>query len=113
MLGARHRLEAVDDLEGLRIDHVDPAGDEIGRIDPGRLAGDGGTEHAGPGAGIDVMRIDRRGHREVGGRHENRLLGAELVGGERDEVALRPALLASAAADVGAGGALGAPRSEW
>ena len=108
MLRARHGLEAVDDLERLGVDHVDPAGDEIGRIDARRHAGDRGAEHARGGAGVDVARIDRRGRSESDGRQIDRLLRTELIGGKRDEVARRSALLAAAPAHVGASGARGA-----
>ena len=108
MLRARRRLEAVDHLERLGIDHVDPAGGEIGRIDPGRLPVDRRAEHACRGPGVDVVRIDGRWRPEVHGRQINRFFRAELVGGERDEVARGPALLDDAMTDVGAGAALGA-----
>ena len=62
MLRARHRGQAVDDFERVRIDDVDLAGHEVRRIDPGRLPGDSGTEHAGRFACIDVVRIDGRRH---------------------------------------------------
>ena len=102
MLRARHRGQAVDDLERVRIDHVDLAGHQVRRIDPRRLPGDSGTEHARRFACIDVVRIDGRRHRKVGGRQENRALGSKLVGGKRDEVAGRAALIVEAAANLGA-----------
>ena len=108
MLRAWHRGQAVDHLERVRIDHVDLAGHEVGRIDPRRLARDSGTEHAGAGAGVDVVRIDRRGHREVCRRQKDRPLGTELIGGKGDKVGRGAALLKDAAADVCASGAFDA-----
>jgi hypothetical protein len=48
------------------------------------------------------LRIDRRRHRHVGRRQIHRLLGTELIGGERDEIALGPTLLGAAVAEGGA-----------
>ena len=108
MLRARHGGQAVDHLERFRIDDVDLAGHEIGRIDPRRLPRDGGTEHADARAGVDVVRIDGRRHRQVCRRQKNRPLGAKLIGGKGDEVGRCPALLEDVAANVGASGALDA-----
>ncbi len=102
MLRARHRGQAVDDLERVRIDDVDLAGHEIRRIDPRRLPGDSGAEHAGRFASVDIVRIDRRRHRKVGGRQKDRALGSELVGGKREKVAGRAALIVEAATNFGA-----------
>ncbi len=102
MFGALDGVEALDHLESLGVDHVDFAGGEIGRIDPRQLAGDRGAEHAGARAGIDVLGIDRGGHRQIGRRQVDRLLGTELIGGERDEIALGAALFGHAATEGGA-----------
>ena len=102
VLRARNRGQALDDLEGLGVDDVDLAGREIGRIDARQMARDGGAEHPRAGAGVDVLRVDGRRHRQVGRRQIDRLLRAELVGCERDEIALRPALFDDAAAKGGA-----------
>ena len=86
MLRAWHRGQAVDDLERVGIDHVDLAGHEVGRIDPRRLPRHSGTEHADASARIDVVRINRRGHREVGWRQENRPLGGVGLGATRERL---------------------------
>ena len=113
VLGARNGVEALDHLEGLGVDDVDLSGDEIGRIDARQMPGDGGAEHARARAGVDVLRIDRRRHRHVGRRQVHRLLRPQLVGGERDEVALRPALFDDAAAEGGASRRRPCRRSGW
>ena len=103
VLGAGDGEIAVDHLEGLGIDDVDLAGDEVGRVDAVQRAGGRRADVVGGDRGVDVLRVDLRRHVQVGRRQmEGRRLRPEVVARLLDEIVRRPSGLDMGAAERGA-----------
>ena len=98
--------EMIDDGERPGVDDIDPAGDQIGRINARQRVGHRRAEISGARLGIDVGRVDDRRRRGGRGRELERVGRAEFEGGAADKILRAVAALEHRMAELDAGLAL-------
>jgi hypothetical protein len=74
MLWLPSDLELIDDLERVGVNHIDPIPAADRDVNALRKSGDSRTELARTIGGIDIVRVDQRGHSRklIGGRGTRR-----------------------------------------